>query len=182
MYGVSVVGSRLYTLHLCFYKWELRWLRSHDSVRLMLGRLDRYSASCSFLVFLSAVPSSLSLVGYFDASLMDCVASRRSTGVCVFFLDGVLVSWSSKRQGLVALSSTEAEFIAETEAARELSWIVGFLQSISLSDDLRPVLFGDSKGAFALARHNVFHPCTKHIHARERIIAHMVESGLCTIE
>ena len=113
--------------------------------------------------------------------LMDCTASRKSIGAYVFFLDGVIISWSSKRQGLVALSSTGAEFIAGTEAARELSWIVGFLQSVGITN-LHPVLFGDNKSALALAKHNVYHPRTKHIHVRERFIAHMVESGQCTIE
>ena len=113
--------------------------------------------------------------------LFRSTVSRKSTGAYVFFLDGALISWSSKRQGLVALTSTEAEFIAGTEAARELSWIVNFLQSIGFSG-LSPVLYGDNKGALALAKHNVYRPRTKHIHVRERFIAHMVESGQCSVD
>ena len=149
----------------------LRYLRSHDSVRLTLGQ-------CT-LPYHPQVPTSL--VGYFDASLMDCTSSRKSTGAYVFFLNGSLISWCSKRQGLVALSSTEAEFIPDTEAARELMWILGFLDNIGISEKSL-VLFGDNKGALALARRHVYRPRTKHIHVRERYITHMVESGQCLIE
>lgn len=59
----------------------LRYLHSHDSVRLTLGHL----------VIPKHIPL-LSLLGYFDASLMDCTMSRKSTEVYVFFLDGALIS------------------------------------------------------------------------------------------
>ena len=49
--------------------------------------------------------STSCLIGYFDASLMDCATTPKSTGAYIFFLDGALISWRSKRQGLVALSS-----------------------------------------------------------------------------
>ena len=154
----------------------MRYLRSHDSVRLTLGSLtpDLQPFPCNRIV-----PTSL--VGYFDASLMDCATSRRSTGAYVFFLDGALISWSSKRQGLVALSSTEAEFIAGTEAARELAWLMHFLEGIGMPEKT-PILYGDNKSALALAKQNAYRPRTKHIHVRERYIAHMVESGQCLID
>ena len=128
-----------------------------------------------------STPVPTSLIGYFDAPLMDCPSSRKSTGAYVFFLHGSLISWCSKRQGLVALSSTEAEFIAGTEAARELMWILGFLDSIGIPEKSH-ILFGDNKGALALARQHVYRPRTKHIHVREQYITHMVESGQCLIE
>ena len=58
--------------------------------------------------------------------------------------------------------STGAYVIAGTEAARELAWIVGFLQSIGFGSLLPvPVLYGDNKGALALAKHNVYRPRTR---------------------
>ena len=114
----------------------MRYLRSHDSVRLTLGSRTPDLQSSNHIV-----PTSL-----VDASLMDCTTSRRSTGAYVFFLDGALISWSSKRQGLVALGSTEAEFIAGTEAARELAWLMHFLEGIGMPEK-NPILYGDNKGA-----------------------------------
>jgi len=69
----------------------------------------------------------------------------------VFFLNGACISWTSKRQELIALSSTEAEFIASTEAAKKLCWILGFLQAIDRTE-FNPRLLGDNKGALALTK------------------------------
>jgi len=89
----------------------MRYLRSHDSARFILGDATPP---------IQILNPPTNLLGFFDASLMDCVKTRRSTRGYVFFLNGACISWTSKRQGLVALSSTEAEFIAGTEAAKEL--------------------------------------------------------------
>lgn len=152
----------------------LHYLRSHDSVRITLGCIPTAPDPNPLI----RMPSSL--IGYFDASLMDCASSRRSTSAYVFFLDGAIISWSSKRQSLVALSSTEAEFIAGTEAARKLAWLVNFLHDIQVPLGV-PILYGDNKGALALARQSAFRPRTKHIHVREPYITHMVKSGQCFI-
>jgi len=116
-------------------------------------------------------PGDTNLIGYFDASLMDCTKTRKSTGAYTFFLQGSCISWASKKQGLIALSSTEAEFIAGTEAAKELCD----------ENTKTPHLIGDNQGALAMAKSSDFRPRTKHIHARERYITHMVESGQCQI-
>lgn len=138
----------------------LRYLRAHDSVHLFFGNADP-----PFLV----TPST-NLIGYFDASLMDYPKSRKSTGGYIFFLHGSCISWCSKKQGLVALSSTEAKFIAGTEAAKELQWIINLLECFAIHEK-------DPHLPLALARNADFKPRTKHIHARERYITHLVESG-----
>ena len=145
----------------------MRYLRKHDSVRLCLGSNSTQIAP--------------SLIGYFDASLMDCAQSRKSTGAYIFFYTGSCISWASKKQGLVALSSTEAEFIPRTEAAKELAWIISFLEDISAKPEDLPILCGDNRSTLALAKDNIFRPRTKYIHARERLITQMVQSGQCTL-
>lgn len=153
----------------------LRYLQSHDSVRLCLGN------PVNPLPMLPTNVPANSLIGFFDASLMDCKLSRKSTGAYVFFLQGACVSWASKKQGLVALSSTEAEFIAGTEAARELAWIISFCEDLVYKVGM-PFLLGDNQGALAMARNNDFRPRTKHIHARERYITEMVQQGRCKVD
>jgi len=95
----------------------MRYLRAHTSVSLCLGNTKP--------PILVSPPTDI--IGYFDASLMDCTKTRKSTGAYTFFLKGSCISWASKKQGLIALSSTEAEFIAGTGAAKELAWIIEFL-------------------------------------------------------
>lgn len=161
----------------------LCYLRKHDSVRLCLGNptpvLNIFPSSPA-----NAFPQS-ALVEFFDASLMDCVQSRKSTGAYVFFLQGSCISWASKKQHLIALSSTEAEFIAGTDAAKELTWIAHFLADLgplgAQWTTTVPVLCGDNQGALAMAKSNTFRPRTKHIHVRERFIAQMVQDGHCQI-
>ena len=119
-------------------------------------------------------------LGYFDASLMDCAISRKSSGGYVFFYEGSAISWKSKKQGLVALSTTEAEYISGTEAAKELLWICNFLECIG-KKEYNPRLLGDNKSALALAKNNKFRPRTKHIHARERFITNLVENSQCLL-
>ena len=63
------------------------------------------------------------LVKYYDASFTNTLSTRKSTGAYIFMLNGGPVSWSSKRQSVVALSLTEAEYIVLSDAAREAVWL-----------------------------------------------------------
>ena len=152
---------------------NIRYLRHHGCVQLCLG----FHTTPNTRTF--TPPSNI--LGFFDASLMDCAVTRRSTGGYTFFYHGSLISWQSKRQGLIALSTTEAEFISGTDAARELLWICGFLECIGMNE-FTPRLLGDNKGALALARHNDYRPRTKHIHACERFIANLVANQQCFLD
>jgi hypothetical protein len=62
---------------------------------------------------------TLILEGYVDADWVGCLDTRRSTTGWVFTLAGGLVLWLLKRQNVVALSSTEAEYMAVGEAVKE---------------------------------------------------------------
>jgi reverse transcriptase-like protein len=90
------------------------------------------------------------LVGYVDA---DGVSQdhRRAISGYVFMVDGGAVSWSSKKQELVTLSTTEAEYVAATHAAKEAIWIRRLLSELFGSVDKPTTLFCDSKSAIALS-------------------------------
>ena len=101
---------------------------------------------------------------------------RRSTIGYVFTFVGATISWDSRKQQVVALSSTKAEYIALTEGAKELIWLqrlfgeLGFQQS-------NFTLFSDSKSAIHLAKNSAFHSHTKHIETRFHFICHALEEG-----
>ena len=73
------------------------------------------------------------------------------------------ISWSLKKQHIVALSSTEAEYIVQTHVAKEALWLCSFLQELCSAPDDPLILNCDNQGAIALAKDNKFHMCTKHI-------------------
>ena len=90
----------------------------------------------------------------------------------VCFLGCSVITWSSKKQHIIALSSTESEYIMQIHAAKEAIWIRSFILEIQ-QDQSRPIdLLCDNQGAIALAK---FHVRTKHINLRHHFIREAVE-------
>ena len=87
---------------------------------------------------------------------------RRSTTRYVFIVGGTTVSWVSKIQSVVALSTTEAEYVAATEASKEMIWLQRFMDELGKKHDMS-TLYSDSQSAIHLAKNSAFHSRTKHI-------------------
>jgi hypothetical protein len=81
----------------------------------------------------------------------------------VFTIDGRAVSWSSKKQPIVALSTTEAEYIAATHAVKEAIWIHMFLTEITRPLAHPTMLYCDNQSAISISKNDQYHACTKHI-------------------
>ena len=84
------------------------------------------------------------LHGYCDADWAGDTDTRKSTSGYIFKLGGATISWSSKRQAVVALSSTEAEYIALSYAAQEIVWLRNLLSSLGFRQAKPTVLFEDN--------------------------------------
>ena len=138
---------------------------------------------------------------YSDADWAGDVDTRKSTGgyLCVRTEEipqgepvQSAVSWSSKRQQTVVLSSTEAEYMALTQAAKEAIWVSRFLAEMqnvsvdteSISPGLAPkvCIYGDNQSSIALARNPGFHARTKHIAIQEHYVREKVASGEIELE
>ena len=92
------------------------------------------------------------------------------------------ISWSLKKQHVVALSSTEAEYIVQTHAAKEVLWLHSFLRELRSVPDDPLILNCDNQGAIALAKDNKFHVRTKHIDVRYHFICEAVEDGKVAVQ
>ena len=100
---------------------------------------------------------------------------RHSIYRYVFFLGCGAITWSSRKQHIIALSSTKSEYITQTHVAREAIWIWSFVLEIR-SDQTRPIdLLCDNQGVIALAKDNRFHAHTKHIDLRHHFIREVVK-------
>ena len=123
------------------------------------------------------------LTGYVDSDFADCPATRRSTTGFVFYLNGAPISWTSRIQKLVTLSSTEAEYVAASEACCEGLWIGKLCSFLGL--DASPIdLREDNTGVIArcVSPTYVFQRRSKHIEVKYHFINDQVKRGKATIE
>jgi transposase InsO family protein len=116
------------------------------------------------------------LIGYSDADWAGDRTTRKSTSGYIFMMYGGPVSWSSKRQTTVALSTCEAEYIAMTQAAKEATWLRILLTELGVSKTGPVKIFVDNQGAIALAKNPEFHTRTKHIDIQYHYVRQEVEN------
>jgi len=81
----------------------------------------------------------------------------------VFIAAGGAITWHSKRQTFTALSTTEAEYITLSEAAREAYWLRNLYEELGIKQESPTMIKGDNNGSISMARNPQFHNCTKHI-------------------
>jgi transposase InsO family protein len=109
--------------------------------------------------------SSFDLIDYSDANWAGCKLDRKSTSGTCQFLGRSLVSWASKKQNSVALSTTEAEYIAAGHCCAQLLWMRQTLRDYGYKFSKVPLLC-DNESAIRMAENPVEHSRTKHIAIR----------------
>ena len=129
----------------------------------------------------------LHLIGYSDSDWAGDKFDRKSTTGYCFMLNGSPICWSSKKQLTVALSSTEAEYMALTQATKEAIWIRAMLKELGFEQTSPTLIYEDNKGCLDLARNPIHHARTKHIDVqhhfvREKIISKEVELASCSTD
>lgn len=113
---------------------------------------------------------------YSDADHAGDVSTGRSTSGVLCMYAGGAISWLSQRQASVAISTTEAEIVAASEAARETIWLARLLNKIVVLKNI-PCLRVDNEAAIRLAENPEFHRRTKHIRVRHFFVRELVTSG-----
>ena len=182
-----IIGSLLYVMHctrpdLAYTIIRLAQYSAHPERHHWeaLKRLLRYVKATRHATLRLGPFSDLPLVGYFDSAHADG-RERRSTEGYVFLFYGSLISWQSKVQRVIALSTTEAEFMAASEAGREVLWIRGLLNDMNRKMDKPTMLYRDNTGTNALAHNPEFHHRTKHIQLRLRFITSLVQDKVVDV-
>ncbi|MCO5591608.1 hypothetical protein L7F22_045597 [Adiantum nelumboides] len=134
----------------------------------VVRRTLRYvSANLDYALFYEA-STELQLSGFTDADWAGSVCDRRSTNGFVFSLGSAAITWSSKKQPTVALSSIEAEYRGATVAACEVAWLELLLGDLGIQVQRPIVIHCDNLSSIQLTRNPVFHARTKHIEVHQR--------------
>ena len=173
-------GSQPTVRHWNGVKRILRYVKGTVNAKLTLSK----SVPREGLERIQDQPSTSLVIGYFDAAFMDNTTDRTSSMGYIFFVANSPVSWVSKKQRVVALSTTEAEYLAGTEATKEAIWINHFLTEIGIPkiQILLIRLIRDKQSAIALTKNPEYHARTKHIQGKQRFISEMVEQGIITVQ
>ena len=118
---------------------------------------------------------------YVDSDHAGDKETRRSRTGYIVMLNGGPISWQSKLQSAVALSSTEAEYYALTDAVQEAIWIRQLMEEIGFKiEDPTPV-YEDNKGAKDLANNPMYHKRTRHIDIKYHFVRRYVQRGLVSV-
>jgi hypothetical protein len=126
--------------------------------------------------------ADLSPLAFVDADYGGCRDTRRSTSGYVFTMAGGAVTWSSKRQATVALSTVEAEYVAMSRCAQQMVWMQTWLGEVEIEYDRPGIIKGDSRGAIALTKNTKNHGKVKHIDIRHHYIRDLLQSGSIVFE
>lgn len=116
-------------------------------------------------------------VMYTDSAHGDCPDSGRSTGGFVVMANSGAISWSSKLQTIVALSTTEAEYIAAVDAGKEIMWMRNILSEFGYAIDTPTTLYMDNQSSISVSKNPEHHGRMKHLDLRTFWLRDTVEAG-----
>ena len=122
------------------------------------------------------------LEAFSDSDWAGCVETRKSTSCNMCRLGNAIIAWKSKKQPIVALSSTEAEYIALCAETQEVLWLRRLLAGIDLLQKDPTTIFEDNQGAMALSKNPKNHSRTKHIDVKFHFVRESVNNGTIAVE
>jgi hypothetical protein len=117
------------------------------------------------------------LVGFSDSDYAGDVDDRKNTSGYVFLLNGATISLSSKKQTIVTLSTTEAEFIAAASCVCQGIWLRGILEEVKYTQQGLIMLFCDNSSTIKLSKNPVLHGRSKHIDVRFHFLRDLTKEG-----
>ncbi|XP_060965581.1 secreted RxLR effector protein 161-like [Cannabis sativa] len=167
-YAMSVLNKYMENpgkVHWLAMKWVFRYLLGTTKVGLVYKRQN----------------ASTIIEGYSDLDYAGDIDNRRSTSAYFFLLGGNCVGWKVQLQPVVALSTTEAEYVATTEAIKEAICLKGLLNELKLLKGV-PTVYSDSQSCIFQCKSPMFHDRTKHIEIKYHFIRDKVTQGEVKIE
>ena len=162
---VSRYSSNPSEAHLTAVKRVLRYLKGTLDITLKYRKSDKDK-----------------VLGFSDADYAGDVDDRHSTTGNLFLMSGGPISWLSKKQPIVTLSTAEAEYVALSTATTEAVWIRKLLLDFGVSQSQATTIMEDNQGAICLARNPVTHSRSKHIDIRYHYIREALNDGIIKLQ
>ena len=144
-------------------------------------RILRYLKGTIDLCLMYQKTGDTELRAYSDADWAGDHDDRHSTSGSICQLSGGAVSWLSKKQASIALSTAEAEYIALCATAQEVVWLRRLLSELGEDQEAATEVFEDNQGTIAMSKNPVNHNRTKHIDIRYHYVREAVEDGIITL-
>ena len=159
--------------HMVAAKRVLRYLAGTKEVGLVFG--SRNGSAVSDSRGWTTLP--VDVCAFADADWANDKADRKSITGWVAKVSGDPVSWTSKKQRVVAQSTCEAELYAEAAAIQEVLWLRGLLKELGLHMKAASVVHGDNQSAIAVSKNGIRGERTKHVDVKYCFITETIESG-----
>lgn len=183
----EIIGSLIYAMTCT--RLDISWIVSKLSQKLSCPREEDMVAAKHVLRYLRGTieyelcfkkcDGNLNLVAYSDADWASSLEDRRSTTGYCFSLSnhGPLISWKSRRQPTVALSTSEAEYIGMAATAQESLYLTQLLNNIGRGSYKATGIYGDNRGAIDLSKNPVSRQRSKHIEIRHHFLREILLNG-----
>lgn len=183
----SAIGSMMYIMmgtrpDIAFSVGYLSKFMENPSIAEWKGvkRVFRYLQETKDIGLVYEKNTNRELVGYSDADWANAEDRKSISGQVSFFGD-CLISWSSKKQATVALSTAEAETIALCEASKEMIWLQKLLLDLGTTPE-GSIMNVDNQGALAIGKNQGSHGRTKHMDVKHLYVQELVEDKKLKLE
>jgi len=125
---------------------------------------------------------NLNLEAYVDADFAQCKERRKSVTGYVVRMCGGAISWRSRKQPVVTLSTMEAEYVAASEVAREIVWIRSMLHELGLTQEEPTTIWEDNNSCIAMANNPDLQDRSKHVDVKYHYVREQVGKNVIKFE
>ncbi|CAL5408817.1 unnamed protein product [Camellia sinensis] len=163
MHGVSLIS---------------RYMEHPTELHLLAAkRIFRYLKGTTNFGILYKKGEQSGLIGFTDSDYAGDSNDRKSTSGYVFMMGSGVISWSSRKQPIVTLSTTEAEFVAATSCACQAIWLRRLLETLQHPHNGSTPIYCDNSSTIKLSKNPVLHGRSKHIDVGYHFLRDLVKDG-----
>ena len=160
-----------------------RFMASPTELHLQAAkRVLRYLKGAVDLGILYQKRGNGELITYTDSDYAGDINDRKNTSGCVFLLSDGVVSWSSKKQPIVMLSTTEAKFVAGTSSACQGVWMRRFFKKLGHFQDKCIAMLCDNNSTIKLSKNPIMHGRNKHIDVRFHFLGDLTKNEIIELK